>query len=204
MASTEFETITTTTAPGLNLPQQMGTRLWKPMLAMALMAFPIGFILAIVRANAIDDGKEATTIAGLQHLGAGAMFIGFLTVFAAVSFAIAKILGEFRVGGGRVQEATGSKVETLKMPTTAKAFIASMMMGMMVILVSVIIHFVIAAGLFGDTPDLAGAEDAFVRLEAFRRLGVSLYLFGIALGLGTIIHVLRFQSIRIRQLPDPA
>jgi len=41
-------------------------------------------------------------------------------------------------------------------------------------------------------------------LEGFRRFGVGLYLLGIALGLGTIIHLLRFQSIRIRQLPDNA
>ena len=29
-----------------------------------------------------------------------------------------------------------------------------------------------------------------------------MYLFGIALGLGTIIHVLRFQATRVRELPD--
>ncbi len=37
-------------------------------------------------------------------------------------------------------------------------------------------------------------------LEGIRRLGIELYLFGIAFGPGTIIRVLRFQSIRIGQL----
>ncbi len=41
-------------------------------------------------------------------------------------------------------------------------------------------------------------------LEGFRRLGVALYLFGITFGLGTIITVLRFQTIRIGELPDRA
>lgn len=39
-----------------------------------------------------------------------------------------------------------------------------------------------------------------VRLEAARRLGVALYLFGIAFGLGTIVEVLRFQAIRVREV----
>lgn len=201
----EFITTTTAVALSPNLPQKMGQRMWKPMLAMALMAFPVGLVLAIVRANAIADGSEQTTIAGLQHTGIGVMWIGFLAVFAAISFAIAKILAEFRVGGGQVQAATGSKVKTLKMPATARVFILSMIMGMMLILVSVIIHFTIGAGLLGgDASALAELEQGMIRLEAVRRLGVAAYLFGIAFGLGTIIHVLRFQSIRIRELPDPA
>ncbi|NNC42788.1 MAG: hypothetical protein HKO03_06075, partial [Acidimicrobiia bacterium] len=104
-----------------------------------------------------------------------------------------------------VQEATGSKVVTLRMPDTVRVFIGTMMMGMMLILGSVIVHFVIGAGLLGgDAAALEGLESASIRLEAFRRLGTVLYLFGIAFGLGTIIHVIRFQTIRIRQLPEPA
>jgi hypothetical protein len=59
------------------------------------------------------------------------MAIGFAAVFAAISFAIARILGAFRKGGGDVQEAAGTEVRTLKMPLTAKLFIAVMAMGMM-------------------------------------------------------------------------
>jgi len=45
--------------------------------------------------------------------------------------------------------------------------------------------------------DGGGSADT---LEGIRRFGTVLYLFAIALGLGTIIHVLRFQAIRIREL----
>ncbi len=201
----EFSTTTTTRAPGLNLPQQMGRRLWKPMLAMALMAFPVGFVIHVVKATRIADGGDATSIAGLEQVGTGVMWIGFLAVFAAISFAIAKILGEFRTGGGAVQEATGSRVVSLRTPATVRVFIGSMMMGMMVILGSVIVHIVVGADLLGgDVAALEGLEAASIRLEAFRRLGTALYLSGIAFGLGTIIHVIRFQTIRIRQLPDAA
>ncbi len=201
----EFATTTSTQGLGPNLPQQMGRRLWKPMLALALMAFPIGFVLAVVRASAIADQAEATRVAGLQHVGTAVMWLGFMAVFSAISFAIAKILSEFRTGGGAVQEATGSRVKTLKMPATARVFIVSMMMGMMIILVSVVVHLVVGAGLLGgDAAALDGLEAGLIRLEAWRRLGVAFYLFGITFGLGTIIHVLRFQTIRIRELPDLA
>ena len=206
--------MTTTTADGFaveisdrglyyNAPQKMGNRLWAPMFLMAVMAFPVALILSFVRASTIADASSAADIedaAQLGHLIAGVGFIGFLAVFAAISFAVARILGRFRKGGGEVQEATGSKVQTLKMPNTAKAFMLSMMMGMMVIAVAVVLHFV-AAGNVG-TWSLESVERWARVLEGFRRLGVAVYLFGIALGLGTIIHVLRFQSIRIRQLPD--
>ena len=36
--------------------------------------------------------------------------------------------------------------------------------------------------------------------SGLRRLGVAFYLTGIALGLGTIIEVLRFQAIRIKEV----
>jgi hypothetical protein len=92
------------------------------------------------------------------------------------------------------------------MPVTAKGFMLSMMMGMVAILIPVILHLVVAANV--EEWSAETIERWSVMLEGFRRLGVALYLFGIALGLGTIIHVLRFQSVRIRQLaaepPRPA
>ena len=195
----EFDYVTTDHGLGYNAPQKMGRRLWAPMFVMALMAFPVGLILSWVRAAEI----AWTLYLFFQrispgHLVPAFMFVGFMAVFTAISFAIARILGSFRKGGGEVQEAIGSEVETLKMPVTGKIFMAFMMMGMMVLLISVILHFVAAGSV--DLANLEQAEDWAVRLEAFRRLGVGLYLFGIAFGLGTIIHVLRFQAIRIREL----
>jgi uncharacterized membrane protein YjgN (DUF898 family) len=130
------------------------------------------------------------------------MFIGFASVFAAISFSIARILGVFRDGGGRVQETLGAKVHSLVMPATAKAFIALIMMGMMAILVAVVIHFVTAAGTASGAISVADSESTAIALEAVRRLGVSVYLVAIALGLATITNVLRFQAIRLRELPD--
>ena len=97
-----------------------------------------------------------------------------------------------------MQQSLGLTVKTLKMPVTAKIFMLFMMMGMMVIGVAVALHFV-AAGNVG-TWALESVERWAVVLEAFRRLGVAMYLFGIAFGLGTIINVIRFQSVRIGQL----
>ncbi len=103
---------------GLNLPQRMGKRLWLPMFLMGIMAFPIAAILGIVRATAVSDG-DAATAAALGHVTTGVMFIGFTSVFSAIVFAIARILGTFREGGGGIQETAGRRVLTLVMPVTA-------------------------------------------------------------------------------------
>lgn len=190
-------------SPGFNLPQKMGRRLWAPMFVMAIMAWPVAFILAIVRASELaSSSPDPTTVARLGQVIPGVMFIGFLSVFAAISFAIARILGTFRAGGGEAQEATGRSVRTLRMPVTAKLFLALMMMAMMTIAVAVALHFVVAAsiGTWSDT----SVEQWSVVLEAVRRVGVAVYLLAITLGLGAIINVLRFQSSRIRQLSTEA
>lgn len=186
--------------PGYNAPQKMGRKLWAPMWIMAIMAFPVAFIIGAVRANEIATGGSEATISSLLHVQAGIMFIGFAAVFAAISFAIARILGEFRKGGGEVQETVGSDVVTLKMPATAKVFMLGMMMAMMTIIVAVIIHFVWAGWVSAGTVTLVEAEEAFIALEAVRRLGVAVYLVSITFGLATITKVLRFQAIRVREL----
>jgi len=185
---------------GYNKPQQMGRKLWAPMWVMAIMAFPIALILGIVRSNAITSGESEATIAALGHTTTGVMFIGFTAVFAAISFAIARILGEFRKGGGEVQQLVSSEVRTLKMPSTAKILILGMAMGMMTLLIASIIHLVVAAQVSSGSLSLGGAETAAINLEAVRRLGVTVYLVAITFGLATIIKVLRFQAIRLREL----
>lgn len=185
---------------GTNLPQRMGERLWAPMVVMALMAFAVAMALGILRADVVaTTPDDAVRLAQLQHVTAGVMFIGFTAVLSAIAFAIARILGVFRDGGGQLQQATSGHVQTLKMPVTAKLMIAVMMMGMMAIIAAVVAHFVVAAQTTA-TADLVGAEQAFVILEAVRRIGVSLHLVAIAFGLATIIEVLRFQSVRIGEL----
>jgi len=197
-----FDYEVTATGRGYNAPQKMGRRLWAPMLAMALMAWPVGLILSWVRAAELSGAAaDPATVARLGQLATGFMFIGFLGVFSAISFAIARILGAFRNGGGRFQEATGNPVHTLRMPPTATAFMGLMVMGMMAIAIPVVLHFVVAANV-GTWTAVAVARWS-ESLEAFRRLGVTLYLVGITFGLAAIIQVLQFTSIRVRQLSVP-
>lgn len=184
---------------GYNLPQRIGRLLWLPMFVMALMGWGVGFVLAVI--EAATDRAQADDLQTLGHLVPAFMFVGFLGVFAAINFAVARILGEFRRGGGEVQQTAGSEVQTLKMPTTAKIMLVFMMMAMMVMAAGVIVNF-IAAGSFDGTAtaDILDSARFGAVASGLRRLGVAMYLTGIAFGLGTIIEVLRFQSIRLAEV----
>jgi hypothetical protein len=184
----------------LTLPQKMGTKLWLPMFAMALMGFVVALILAAVRSSQVADGDVAD-LETLRHLTTGFMFLGFTGVFAAISFAIARILGVFRVVGGAVQHDVGDEVQSLKMPATGRTFIGLMMMGMMAVLFGSIMHIIVGLAVpSAAEADLVTSEKWFLFGEGLRRVGVGLYLVGITFGLATIISVIRFQAIRIRQL----
>ena len=193
-------------ALGLILPQKAGRLLWAPMLAMAVMAFPVAFVLAAVRANLVATGTTVADAANAASLGQwvpAVMFLGFATVFAAIVFAIARILGALRTGGGGVQESAGREVLTLTMPTSAKVMIISMMM----LLFAVVVHIVLAgtvgaAVLAGDQATISLVETWATWIEGVRRLGAAVYLISIASGLATIITVLRFQATRVRELAN--
>jgi len=200
----DFDVEVADRAPGFNLPQRMGRALWAPMWLMALGFFLAGTITGIVRANAIAEGAPASSIQALGHLGPGLQFLGFMAVFAAISFAIARILGIFREGGGQVQEATGRRVETLEMPMTTKVFILLMTLAMMALIVVSIVHFAYAAATAAGSITVEASRRAAETLEGIRRFATALYLFAITLGLATITKVLRFQAIRLRELPDTA
>ncbi len=134
-------------------------------------------------------------------------FIGFMGILSAITFAIARILGAFRDGGGSVQESTGRRVLTLVMPYTARAMLALMMMGMMMLLFAIVTHFVLAAVvgdavLDGDTATVQSVTSWATWLEGVRRIGIAVYLLSISLGLTTIVTVIRLQSRRIRELAD--
>ena len=201
----EFKVKVSERSLGRDLPQRIGRLLWLPMVLMALMAFPVAFILGAINADLIADGGEAaSTLEAFRHVVPGFMFLGFASVFAAISFAIGKILGEFRKGGGEVQETTGQQVQTMKRPWTAYVFLGGMMMAMMIILGAVIAHFIIAVEAADGAISAVDSEQAFLWLEGFRRIGVATYLVSIAFGLGTIITVLRFQARRVRELAAEA
>lgn len=202
---TDFKVEVSHRGLGYNLPQRLGRALWFPMLAMALMAFPAGVILGAVRANLIASGGSAATVEPLGQFSTAANFLGFAAVFAAISFAIARILGAFRVGGGQVQEAAGRMVQTLRMPTTAKLFILLMAMAMMTLIAAVVLHVIIGVAILGgSTFALSHATQWGLWLEGVRRMGIALYLLAFAFGLASIVTVLRFQAIRIRELAEEA
>lgn len=194
-----FATIGTVSAPGYNTPQKLGRRLWLPMFAMAFMGWGVGFALAIIEAG--TDRADAGTLQDLGHLVPAFMFIGFLGVFSAITFAVARILGAFRKGGGEVQELTGAEVQTLAMPPTAKAMLGLMAMGMMVMVAGIVVNIIGAATFDGVTAaDITDSAAWSAAAGGLRRMGVAFYLTGIAFGLGTIVEVLRFQAIRIREV----
>jgi hypothetical protein len=88
------------------------------------------------------------------------------------------------------------------MPRSAWAFIGLMAMAIMVILAGVIGNAVVGASIAtGNADALAQSESWAIWLEGVWRIGIALYLVAIALGLATIIEALRFQAIRLRELP---
>ena len=199
----DFKVWASSKSLGFDLPQRIGRVLWFPMLAMALMSFVVAWIFGVIRADEIAGGGNPDTIAAQGHLVPAFMFLGFASVFAAISFAIARILGTFRNGGGEVQEAAQAhEVQTLSRPWTAWVFIGGMMMAMMAILLGVVIHFIAAGAIASDAARVARSDQWFAWAEAIRRLGIVMYLTSIAFGLATIIQILRFQSVRVRELPS--
>lgn len=109
-------------------------------------------------------------------------------------------MGAFRKGGGEVQETVGADVVTLKMPPTARLSLLGMMMAMMAILIASIVTLEWAASVSGGSVTVAASEEAFIVLEAVRRIGVAVYLVASTFGLATITKVPRFQAIRVREL----
>ncbi len=202
----EFRVTASDRAPGLNLPQKMGRALWAPMLLMGVMAYPAAVVLGAIRANLVANGtttSDAATAAALGQYTTAVMFLGFASIFAAIVFAIARILGAFRTGGGGVQQASGRRVLTLAMPPTAKAMVGLMMMLLFAVVVHVILGInVSAAVLSSDAASVTTIQFWSTWIEGVRRLGVAVYLVSIALGLATIVQVLRFQAARIRELPE--
>ena len=202
----EFDVTVGDRAPEMNAPQKMGVKMWKPMLVMAVMAFPIAFILGAVRANLVATGtttQEAATAAALGQYTTAVMVIGFTAAFSAIVFAIGRILGTLRTGGGSVQEASGKRVLTIAMPMTAKGMLVTMMM----LLFAVVVHFILgvvvnSAALDGNTGTIGTVASWSTWVEGVRRFAAAVYLVSFSLGLATIVQVLRFQAARIRELPD--
>jgi hypothetical protein len=183
---TPYGTATVTATPPAELGiHRMAKTMWRPMLAMGIMAVAVGFVISLSWAQ--SGGIVASTwTQGLQFLGEGMLLAG-------VSFLLGTILWAIRTGGGEVQHGLGVAVKTLKMPTTAKIFVALMMLGLMVAVAQFVGYLIVAAG---------GVDTAawLAFLGPLRELGLALILAGITLALVTIGNVLRFQFDRIIEI----
>jgi hypothetical protein len=181
----------TKTAPAPLPIHRMARTMWFPMIVMGPMFVAAGVVTSVVWSNNIGTqtglGAAAWT-QGLQFLGEG-------LVLAGISFLLGSILGSLREGGGDVQQALGLNVTTLKMPATAKAFVALMATGLMIAMIQF--------GLYLYTLTFDTAQEVAVWwawLGPFRELGLALLLAGIVLALATIANVLGFQFSRIRSI----
>ena len=107
------------------------------MLVMGAMAVAVAIGLGIAQADAAKDlgaGFSADRKADfetLKPLTSGTLFLGEAFILSSISFLLATILGALRWGGGEVQESVAGPVKTLKMPSSAGAFLVLMMMGVM-------------------------------------------------------------------------
>lgn len=196
----EFAVERSAVSPGYNRVQRVARLMVLPSLAMGVMAIAGGLGVGIARATQITDDASAATIAELAHIQQGVLFIGLAFLFAAISFAIARILGALRKGGGDIQQAAARSVEVLKRPLSAWVFLALMMMAMMTVLATSVLHLAFAADITAGAASLAEADDRLTALAGLERLGLGMYLTAIAFGLAAIVHVLRYQSRRVREL----
>lgn len=172
----------------------MSFALWAPMLLMGFMGVAIGLILSFFEAGAANSGDTGAFNA-LRALVPGILFFGEALLLAGISFLLGSILGSIRQGGGEVQESAGVSVKTLKMPMTAKLFVALMVMGMMVGMLQLALYIYVA------TLDNAKTIDVWLTwLGPLREAGLGILLSGIVLALGTIGKVLGFQFSRIQEI----
>ena len=72
----------------------------------------------------------------------------------------------------------------------------------MILLGAVVAHIAVGGAILGgDAAALVAAKTWGIQLEAVRRVGVVLYLVAILLGLASFAQILRFQAIRLCELP---
>lgn len=179
-------------APEPLLIHRMAQLLWAPMLVMGAMLVAIGLLVDFLAAGSVGTaGAASSEFAWAQ----GLLFLGETALLAGISFVLATILASIRSGGGEVQQALGLTVRTLRMPSTAKAFVALMVAGVMVGVVQFAGYIAVATS--SSSADIAAA---FAWLGPLREVGLGLLLAGIVLALATIAKALGFQFGRITEI----
>jgi hypothetical protein len=192
--STPWGKANVTDMPPKPLPiHRMARTMWRPMLGMGAMALTTGLVSSWIWA-----GKEIGTTGANQAAAftQGAEFLGEAMLLSGIAFLLGTILAGLRDGGGEVQASLGLPISTLKMPTTAKAFVALMMVGLM----AGILQFVLYLVAIGKADDPSSFSSWMNWLGPFRELSLGLILAGIVLALVTIGNVLAFQFDRVKSI----
>jgi len=221
--------------PEATTMQQVARYMWVPMLLMGLMIIGASLVLSIVNASAVSDyfglpqavrgaaDAPASVIDDRQFIEStnvwlpGFQLLGIGLILAAITFSLANILGVFRAGGVRVQQAFGHEAQTLTPPITARLFPMLMMMGLMVLIVNLIIAALIgglAWDVYGHSVaeinaategsdllgDLGTVNTFKTWLAPLPFIGIAMILVGISFAVHTILQVIRFQGQRMREL----
>lgn len=186
-----------TDAPPTPLPiHRMAQAMWLPVLAMGAMALAAGFVLGVVSADA-QAGSEA--FRRLSAWTQGTLFLGEGLLLSGISLLLGTILASLRQAGGEIQHSLGVRVRTLKMPASAKAFIALMATGMMMAIAQFFLYIAAAS----RAADPAAFATWATWLGPFRETALGILLAGIVLALFTISKVLAFQFDRVTRLAQP-
>jgi hypothetical protein len=180
----------TTSTPGRLPVHKMAKTMWFPMLAMGFMALMVGLVLSLVASGETNPGSVASLFAWAQ----GTMFLGEAMLLGGIAFLLGSILSALREGGGEVQESVGVVVKTLNMPTSAKAFVGLMMIGMMLGVAQFVLYIFVAT----DASASPGAW--FAWLGPLREVSLGVLLSSIVLALYTIGSALGFQFDRMKQI----
>ncbi|HZD22741.1 MAG TPA: hypothetical protein VE569_04980 [Acidimicrobiia bacterium] len=172
-------------APGDLGVHKMARTMFRPMLVMGVMGVLAGLIISFVWAGTVPNTAAAAWTQGLQFLGEAMLLSG-------ISFLLGTILWAIRTAGGEVQEHLGVKVQTPKMPASAKTFVAIMMFGLIAAIVQFIGYLAVAGS---NDPSVA-----FTWLGPLREFALGTILAAITLALASIANVLAFQFHRVQEL----
>ena len=219
--------------------QKVARYMWVPMLLMGLMIIAASVVLSIVNAAAASDyfglpaelrnaaNAPASVIDNRQFIEStnvwlpGFQLLGVGLILAAITFSLASILGVFRAGGVRLQQAFGREAQSPTPPVTARLFPMLMMMGLMILIVNLVISAIIgglAWDVYGHSVaeinaaepgsdllgDLGTVNTYKTWLAPLPFIGIAFILVGISFAVHTILQVIRFQGQRVRELAQTA
>jgi hypothetical protein len=219
--------------------QKVARYMWLPMLLMGVMVIVASVGLSIANAAAASDyfglpkevreaaNASASVIDDRQFIEStnvwlpGFQLLGIGLILAAITFSLANILGVFRAGGVRIQQAFGREAQSLTPPITARLFPMLMMMGLVILIVNLIISAFIgglAWDVYGHSVaeinaaepgssllgDLGTVNTYKAWLTPLKFVGLAFILVGISFAVHTILQVIRFQGQRIRELAQTA